>query len=462
MMPGDVNPESKELTWGQNLVNAVDNKQVSQSRVYDMALRIVAAWYKVGQDDKDFPKTNFDSWNSTNGQVVNVQADHAGLIRKVGAASSILLKNTGNVLPLGANIKIAVIGSDAGPGNSTNNACPDHGCHDGTIAQGWGSGTANFPYIVTPLEGITTRALKAGSQVTSFLQNTYSSFSSAIQESQPDVVIAFVNANSGEDYITVENNQGDRNNISLWNNGDALIEAAAASNRKVVVVIHAPGAIEMPWINNPNVVAVIHALFPGQESGNAIADILFGDVNPSGRLPFTINKKVSDYSASIMVDGTIYPPFTVPQVVYSEGLLVDYRWNDAKDIDPLFEFGFGLSYSTFEYSSFKQSVQSMTETSSPIQITFSVRNTGAFDGHEVAQLYLGFPQSAESPPKQLKDFSRQLISHGQSQTFTLQVPLSEMQIWDVPSQNYVIPKGTYKLFVGSSSRNIKWTGDYVY
>ncbi|KAJ3345069.1 hypothetical protein HDU91_007475 [Kappamyces sp. JEL0680] len=459
MMPGENAFGSPELTWGNNLQNAISSGQVKEARVTDMVTRMVAAWYKVGQD-KGYPALNMDSWNPANGKVVNVQGNHAKHIRAVGAASSVLLKNSGNVLPLKNGIKIAVVGSDAGPGHSTDNSCADHGCHSGTIAQGWGSGTANFPYIVTPLEGITARAQKAKSKVVSSLSDDLSAASAAAQNA--DVVVVFVNSNSGEDYITVEGNEGDRNNLTLWNNGNALIEQAAKTNKKVVVVIHAPGQVEMPWIKNPNVVAVVHALFPGQESGNSIADVLFGDVNPSARLPFTINEKASDYGTSVLMDGTVPPGFKVPQVEYKEGLLVDYRWNDQKNIAPLFEFGFGLSYTSFDYSHFVKSAPFMRAGSAPISVTFTVRNVGKYDGHEVAQLYLGFPATAGEPPKQLKDFSRQFIAKGSSKSVTLRVPLSEMQIWNVAAQKWEVPRGTYTLMVGSSSRNIKWKGTYEY
>lgn len=311
---------------------------------------------------------------------------------------------------------------------------------------GWGSGTTNFPYIITPLDGITKRASKSSSQVVSSL-NDYDLNTAGSLARSSDVVIVFVSANSGEEYLTVNGNRGDRNDLNLWNNGDNLINAATQNSKKVIVVIHGPGAVNMPWIDNPAVVGVIHALYPGQEAGNSIADVLFGDVNPSGRLPFTINKNPSDYCALVS--------FNNQQINYAEGLLVDYRWNDAKGISPLYEFGFGLSYTTFEYSGF------IAKVNRDVSVDFTVKNTGPLDGHEVVQLYLGFPATAGEPPKQLKDFDRKMIQKGQSVPFQLYLKRKEMMIWNSASQSWIMPLGEYTLFVGSSSRNIKWSFSFT-
>jgi beta-glucosidase len=252
--------------------------------------------------------------------------------------------------------------------------------------------------------------------------------------------------------LTVEGNAGDRNDLNLWRNGDELINQVAQANKKTVVVIHAPGPVNMNrWIKNPNVVAVVHALFPGQESGNAIADVLFGDVNPSGRLPFTINNEIVDYSARVMKDPSVPNGFLVPQVIYSEGLLVDYRFNDARGIKPLFEFGFGLSYTTFDYRNFV-----VTRKGEDVVLTLDVFNVGPADGNEVVQVYLGKPPSTNSPPKQLKDFDRKMIKKGSHEKFTMSITPKKMRIWDTIAQKWEVARGTYTIYVGSSSRDIKW------
>jgi beta-glucosidase len=418
----------------------------------------------MGQDSPDYPQRNFDSFNSTKGKVVNVQGDHAKHIREVGAASTILLKNTGDILPLTRQrLRIAVIGEDAGPGRSTDNSenCPDHGCVSGTIAQGWGSGTANFPYIVTPLEGITNRAASLNANVVSFLRNNDLDEAKGAAKNA-DVAVVFVSANSGEAYINVDGNQGDRKSLDLWKSGNALIEAVASVNQNVIVVIHAPGAVNMPWINNPSVKGVVLALFPGQESGNSLADVMFGDVNPSARLPFTINQHESDYAAFINTAVKESPGFSYVQVDYTEGLLVDYRYNDARNIKPLFEFGFGLSYTKFRYSNFAlQGIIGAQHSPNSITVSFDVCNTGIRDGNEVAQLYLGFPPDSGEPPKQLKEFGRKFIASQKCIDFSMMVDGKEMRIWDTLSQTWRTPQGKYSVMIGASSRDIRLNGNFV-
>ncbi|KIJ27657.1 hypothetical protein M422DRAFT_190727, partial [Sphaerobolus stellatus SS14] len=150
-------------------------------------------------------------------------------------------------------------------------------------------------------------------------------------------------------YITVDNNAGDRNNITFWHGGEALIERVTSSCSNTIVITHIVGPVLMEsWIDNPSVTAVLSAGLPGQESGNALVDILFGAVNPSGRLPYTIAKQRSDYPADILYESN---EGDFPQITYSEGLNVDYRHFDANNITPRFEFGFGMSYTTFAYNS---------------------------------------------------------------------------------------------------------------
>ena len=295
-------------------------------------------------------------------------------------------------------------------------------------------------------------------QVTSSL-NDYDMSSASNLARAADVTIVFVSANSGENYITVQGNAGDRTAIklNLWNNGDNLIQQALSSSNNVVVVIHAPGPVDMPWLHNPSVAAVVYAGFPGQETGNSIADVLFGDVNPSGRLPFSINSQLSEYSSTVKTNSYIPSGLKVVQIDYEEGLLIDYRYNDAKNITPVFEFGFGLSYTSFAYDNFALDSQSSPD---QVSVTFNVKNIGPIDGHEVVQLYLGFPEVAKEPPKQLRDFDRKMVAAGSTATFKLVVPAKEMMIWDTLSQKWVMPKGTYKIFIGASSRDIKWTGTF--
>ncbi|CEG79534.1 hypothetical protein RMATCC62417_13987 [Rhizopus microsporus] len=291
-MPGDITMGSSGSYFGKNLTDAVRAKKVPESRVTDMATRIVAAWYKLGQD-KGFPKTTLDSFHLDKAPYVNVQSDHYKLVRTMGAASTVLLKNNG-ILPLSKSIKnVAFVGSDAAVSPDGINACDDHSCNKGTLAQGWGSGTAFFPYLIDPVSGL-RNALGKDVKFTKSLDD-WNLEAAAAAAKVADVAFVFSSADSGEEYRVVDGNVGDRNNLSLWNNGDNLIKAVADANKNTVVVIHSVGPVLMPWIDHPNIKAVVWPGLPGQESGNSLADVVTGKVNPSGRLPYTIAKKASDY-----------------------------------------------------------------------------------------------------------------------------------------------------------------------
>jgi hypothetical protein len=362
-MPGDFNFGSGISHWGGNLTASVINGTVPQWRLDDMAVRIMAAYYKAGRDTARVP-TNFNSWTTnTYGYAhamsqeeytqvnyhVDVQDNHARLIREIGGRSTILLKNTNNALPLKKPASIAVLGADAHANPAGPNACPDRNCNDFTLAMGWGSGTANFPYLIAPVDALAARAKKDGSAFKNVSDNyNYAAIASAAKGAS--VAIVFVNANSGEDYITVGGNQGDRNNLTLWGNGDALIAEVASVNPNTIVVLHTVGAIIIEDIkNNPNVTAILWAGIPGQESGNAITDVIYGKVNPSAKSVFTWGKNRADWGVDVIYSD----PAAIPQIYYTEGNFIDYRYFDKHSITPSYEFGYGLSYTTFSYSNLK-------------------------------------------------------------------------------------------------------------
>lgn len=346
---------------GPELTKAVLNSSVPIDRLDDMVTRIVATWYKFGQD-KEYPEPNFSSWTKdTEGNIfygsneppvgvvnqhVDVRGDHATLARKIAADAIALLKNE-NVLPLSGPLKIGIYGEDAGPGNGPN-ACSDRGCNQGTLAVGWGSGATDFEYLISPLAAITERAAKDGSTVTSILNNTKLDDMKASAKQQ-DICIAFVSADSGEGFITWNGNEGDRNDIETQLGGNEVIAAVSQNCKKTIVVVHTVGPIIVEqWAQSHLVQGILWAHLPGQESGNALVDVLYGDVNPSGKLPYTIGKTLADYgpTAVVMYTANANPP----QQDFSEGLYIDYRYFDKANITPRYEFGFGLSYTTFEFS----------------------------------------------------------------------------------------------------------------
>jgi len=271
-----------------------------------------------------------------------------------------------------------------------------------------------------------------------------------------DVAIVFSVSNSGEGHITVDGNEGDRNNLTLWRNGDRLIETVANANPNTIVVIHSVGPVLLPWINHPNIKAVVWAGLPGQETGNSLVDVLFGNVNPSGKLVYTIAKRRSDYSADVIYSS----PDRIPQINYSEGLFIDFHRFDYKNIQPAFEFGFGLSYTTFSYS-----ILSITRINNGSSIRYaiqvSIANTGRVAGHEVAQLYLGFPAGAGEPPKVLRGFERVLILPNANTNVIFFLADLDLSIWDVVRQSWYVYPGVYDVYVGASSRDIRLRSSFT-
>ncbi|KAI9487117.1 MAG: glycoside hydrolase superfamily [Benjaminiella poitrasii] len=447
-MPGDVTFQSGDSYFGQNLTDAVNNNEVDESRVTDMVLRIVASWYKMGQDT-DFPKTTINAFHRDQAIFNNVQDDHGKLVREMGAASCVLLKNSG-VLPISNKVKsVALIGSDTRVNADGPNGCVDHGCNIGHLAQGWGSGTADYPYLIDPYTGI-SNALGKDVKVSSATDD-YDLDAAAAAAKDADIAFVFSSADSGEGYIDVDGNVGDRKNLTLWHNGDNLIKTVADANKNTVVVINSVGAVLMPWINHPNIKAVVWPGLAGQESGNSLADVLTGKVNPSGRLPYTIAKEASDYNAAI-------DPSDV--VLYKESLLVGYRWFDHAKIEPLFPFGHGLSYTTFKYSGLKVKTSGKGD-STKVKATLTIKNSGNSDGAEVVQAYISFPKDAGEPPKVLRGFEKVFVKKNKSEKVTIEFTKTELSIWDTASSSWVIPSGKFTVQIGASSRDIRQTASFT-
>jgi beta-glucosidase len=387
-MPGDGLRWAKgNSLWGGELTKAVLNGSVPMGRLDDMATRVVASWYQVGQDKwPEDSGPNFSSWTNEKigklhegspsdtsmgvvNQFVNAQGEgkdaHSHIVRRVAAEGTVLLKNEGKLLPLDrkgwkkgkrqTKYRVGVFGEDARLPHAGINNCPDQSCNEGTLASGWGSGAVNFSYIVEPMSAIREAFDKDSVYVTDWLENKLPS-QKVILEDQ-DLCIVFANADAGEGFEHYEKIRGDRNDLYLQKGGDKLIQDVAKGCGEgmgdVVVVIHAVGPVIMEnFVDIMNVKAVVLANLPGTESGNAIVDILFGDVNPSGRLPYTIAKKEDDYGPGSKIK---YLPSVsdglAPQQNFSEGLYIDYRHFDKQDIAPRYEFGYGLSYTKFQLSS---------------------------------------------------------------------------------------------------------------
>ncbi|KAF2092215.1 glycoside hydrolase family 3 protein [Saccharata proteae CBS 121410] len=361
-MPGDTIFGSGDAFWGANMTLAILNGTMPIWRLDDMATRIMAAYYLVGRDNIDVP-VNFNSWTlDTYGyknaiadrnyglinQHVDVRGAHTYDIRSMAARSTVLLKNDG-ALPLTGKEKFtAVFGSDADTAMYGPNGCSDRGCDNGTLGMAWGSGSANFPFLVTPLTAIQNE-LTSNNAIVQSVTDDYAYDEITALAGQASTAIVFVNSDSGEGYIEVDGNIGDRNNLTLWHGGNELIANVSASCNNTIVVMHTTGAVDVSTFHsNPNVTAIIWAGIPGEQSGNSIADILYGRVNPGAKLPFTIGAKRTDYGTDVL-----YTPnngVNGPQDLFTEGIFIDYRSFDKHNITPIYEFGYGLSYTSFSLS----------------------------------------------------------------------------------------------------------------
>ncbi|KAJ7827358.1 glycoside hydrolase family 3 protein [Mycena olivaceomarginata] len=421
-----------------SLESDVNSGQVPLSRMNQMVTRILAPWYRLGQDS-GYPPVNFDAQHSdgsgANNLHVSVRSDaHTALAREIAADSAVLLKNVGQALPLKATAgrRVAIVGKDALLPNL--NCGDSNECDDGTMTIGWGSGSNSLEFTVPPITALNQTFAVAGAVVTTSLSNDATAGAKAAKGQ--DVAIVLVNAMSGElgFYQSVNGNEGDRNDLELWFDGSDLVTSVAAACSNTIVVVHSIGPVHMPWTTHPNITAIVYAGAPGEQSGPGLVDVLFGAVNPSGRLPFSIADLESDYNTTIVTDPGF--PIGFPVINYSERLFLDYRYMDLRAITPRFEYGFGLSYTNFTYSGL-----SITSSGTSKVITFTVKNTGAVAGTEKPQLYLGYPPAAGEPPKVLRGFDEVPLAAGASQQVSMTVGAREMSIWDTPSQGWVRRRG---------------------
>jgi beta-glucosidase len=386
--------------------------------------------------------------------------EHQETARKIAEESFVLLKNK-NLLPLNpAQIKtIAVIGGNAISKFS----------HEG------GSALIKAPYEITALEGISNHV--AGDVKIIYAEGYYPPGNWGRPGRKPDgtistpedssnlVVEAVAAAKSADVVIYIgglnrkvgfDSEGTDRRDIKLPAGQDELLKKIVAANPKTVVVLIGGGAVEMDhsWLSR--VPALLYAWYPGIEGGNALARVLFGDVNPSGKLPCTFPKKLADTPAAAL---DAYPG-TNGIVVYKEGLLVGYRWYDTKDIQPLFPFGYGLSYTHFKYA--KLDLLPNYDSKNPqLTVEFELTNTGDRAGAEVAEIYVQpVNPSVSRPLKELKGFKKVFLQPGEKQKVSVTLNQSAFSYYDTGGKGWVAEKGEYKILVGSSSRDIRLDGKF--
>ncbi|KAK3081818.1 hypothetical protein LTS18_001826 [Coniosporium uncinatum] len=456
--------------WGNNLTEAVNNGSVSTERLNDMVTRTLAAWYLLGQDD-GYPEVGVFPYNVQH-PVVNVQDHHAQVIREIGAAGHVLLKNVNGTLPLKKPSFLSIYGYDADvKANPWVNPSRYGGGYEvnfnwttfnGTLITGGGSGGSSPPYVVSPFMAIQNRIIAdRGTVRWDFISQNPTIYANA------EACLVFINAYASESF--------DRWSLTdEWS--DTLVNNVAANCSNTIVIVHATGIRVMDaWIEHPNVTAVLWAGLPGQESGNSLVDVLYGDVTPSGKLPFTIAKREEHYGS--LLNSTVAPPDTAfPQSDFTEGVFIDYRAFDKDGIQPRFEFGFGLSYSNFSYSNLQVARvggASMSPYPDPaiaivqgghpqlwdvlFNVTCTVENTGRVAAAEVAQLYVGELYDG-APVKQLRGFGKKMLAVNESAVFAFPLTRRDLSQWDVVAQQWRMDESAVDVFVGASSRDLRLNG----
>jgi beta-glucosidase-like glycosyl hydrolase len=281
----------------------------------------------------------------------------------------------------------------------------------------------------------------------------------ALATNNPDIklFIVFIMADSGEEYISLEKSVGDRYDMDAWHNGNGLVNAIVAkkkSGQKILVVINAPGPINVPW--KDSVDAIVFSGMGGAESGNGLADVLFGDLNPSGHLPYVWGT-IDQYPAvfNILGNYTYYD--------YSEGVFIGQRYFDKHGKTPKWPFGFGLSYTEFEFSGLTAIYDS---TNKQLVATFSVKNKGTIDGDAVPMLFLHFPDTIKSdcdggdyPNKLFKGFEKVLVKAGQTNTVKITVDEHALSYYSVSLKSFVRPSGTFKVYIGKDASDSALSAD---
>jgi len=263
-----------------------------------------------------------------------------------------------------------------------------------------------------------------------------------------DMAILFIGGN--RDY---ESEGRDRPNLELPFNEQPLVDAVTAANPNTIVVVIGGAPYDIGKIKQSNH-TIVWSWYNGSENGNALADVLTGKINPSGKLPFTFPASLKDSPAHAL---DAYPGQNL-QEEYKEGILVGYRWFDTKKIEPLYCFGYGLSYTNFKYAGLATNKKAYKR-ADVITATLKVQNTGRYAGKETVQLYISKEGSAvERAEKELKAFKKIKIAPGQTANVTLTIPVKDLAYYDVNGKKWVVEPGKYKLLAGTSSRDIEQTG----
>ncbi len=440
--------------FGDALQKAVESGEVSQDEINDHVHRILRTIFAIGLFDRPVVK-----------QVPDVEGGYA-IAQKLAEKSIVLLKNDRQVLPLdGAGLhSVVLIGGHADVGVLTGGGSAQVDAPGGSVVpppppQPGANPMANFARRQVWLPSSPLRALIAklpSSKVSYISGEDLAAAASAAKAADIAIVFAYQHESEGMDLKSLD----------LSEDQNKLIETVAAANPKTIVVLETGSPATMPWIDK--VAGVVEAWYPGIRGAEALANILTGEVNPSGKLAITFPKSDADLPHPALV---LPPPDSQPkrpapgadissfmammakglppfETYYDEKLKVGYKWYDAEKKPVLFPFGFGLSYTTYAYSGLS------VKGGESVEISFTVRNTGKRAGTEIAQVYASLPDAAGEPPKRLIGWARVELAPGESKQVSIPVPHDHLTIYDEAADNWKLVSGSYTMMVGGSSQDL--------
>jgi beta-glucosidase len=433
--------EPGEIFYGEEYKKAVESGKISTAELDDHVHRILRAMFATGVVDDPGQRS-----------VVDVMGGFE-VAQRIEEQGAVLLKNDHGLLPLDAAKihSIAVIGQHADVGMISGGGSAQVDPPGGNAIMPPGKGNTHWQdhvwFPTSPLKSIRAKAPGAKVQFDSGADPA----AAATLAKNSDVAIVFVHQWESEGM--------DLDSLSLPDHQDELIAKVASANPRTIVVIESGGPVTMPWVDQ--VSGILEAWYAGSSGSDAVANIIFGDVNPSAKLPITFPKSEADLPhptvvkpPKVTVDADRQgwkriagglPPFPV---TYDEGVKVGYKWYDAENKPVLFPFGFGLSYTTYTYSNLK-----VTPGKSP-RVTFTVTNTGNRAGAEVAEVYASLPAAAAEPPKRLVGFSKVKLNAGESKDVTVEVDPKYLSIFNVEKNGWQLLPGEYGFMVGGSSQSL--------
>ncbi|GAB3030367.1 beta-glucosidase [Natronobiforma cellulositropha] len=439
--PPNPNPNVlKDSFFGEPLREAIDEGRLEESLLEEKIRRLLREMARFGLFDGDQPAGELDT------------PAHHDLARRIAERGTVLLRNENETLPLAGDERIALIGPHA----------------DEPKVGGGGSSEVDPTRATSPFDGLSDR-LDAGGSITLAHGlppvGDASMHDSLLPEiptpwvEEPRIEEAMAAARDADVAVVVVRDlatEGDDRDLALPGAQDELIAAVSAVAERTVVVLNTAGAVEMPWFESVD--AVLETWYPGQEDGHALASVLFGDADPSGRLPVTVGARAADYPASSEAQ---YPGIG-GRAEYSEGVFVGYRHFDEAEIEPLFPFGHGLSYTEFAYRDLSVSLEETGDSSDGDEPTalatveVTVENVGERPGREVVQVYLrDVESSVPRPPKELAAFEALSLEAGESRTLSLSLTERAFAFFDEDDGEWVVEDGAFEVLVGRSSRDVR-------